>query len=430
MIKKLVWLHFVAALLLAGCSKPESTIGVDNLPDSDFFILSTDTFGIDLVTVRDDSLVGGNQNTALFGKIFHPHIGEASARFTSQLRLSSPNQNFGTGAVADSIKLRLRHVDNSHGMFTDHRIEVRQLVDSLSYESTYYTSFEPEAVHGSLVAPNHPFVSIKALASTDSEDEDAFLEITLDSTLGQTLIELDSTVYSSNESWLEYFPGIIVSSSSGMGAAGFDISSKTSVMRLYYHNESDTTYYDFELAELSRRVNLFSNDYVSTLDNLNMVDPDSAYVSGDEQVYIMGGGGLNLRLSIPSLEAINDSLGPDRSIQKASLILAEDESKYDIRYSAPDYLIAGVKVDDGYIELRAGEFNDSEKEYRIDLTVEIQRMINHYSGMGSTGIFSPDKELPPLYITASNRNENLKGVVLKGTSFSNNPARLVVTYSH
>ena len=36
MIKNLVWLPLVASLILFGCKKPDSSIGLDNLPDSDF----------------------------------------------------------------------------------------------------------------------------------------------------------------------------------------------------------------------------------------------------------------------------------------------------------------------------------------------------------------------------------------------------------
>ena len=76
MIKNLVWLALVASLIFFGCKKPGSSIGLDNLPDSDFFTLGTETLDIDIVTVRENALDSKQRSTALLGKVFHPRIGE------------------------------------------------------------------------------------------------------------------------------------------------------------------------------------------------------------------------------------------------------------------------------------------------------------------------------------------------------------------
>ena len=440
MIKNLVWLALVASLIFFGCKKPGSSIGLDNLPDSDFFTLGTETLDIDIVTVRENALDSKQRSTALLGKVFHPRIGETQALFASQLRLSSPNQVFGDNPVADSIQLRLRHTGVGYGEFSQHKIEVRQLADSIVLDSIYYTSYEPEALHGSLVAPSHPPVSIQPVKETivDSDTSAAYLTIDLDTVFGQSLLDLDPEIYSSNDNWLEYFPGIVVSSTSGHGATRFNISSSASIMRLYYHNDEDTTHYDFEISEYSLRLNLFYNNYVSALDGLNAFEEDSAYVEGDKLLYVMGGGGLNLRMNIPSLEALEDSIGPDISIQKAELVLKVDEEVnegiqvYSDRFnpkSAELYL--GLKNDMFITPTNVfAEYNSSENTYNFILTGVIQDMLNYYSGMGPSGTFNPSEDLPALYIIPTNPAESLEGVVLKGTGVGENSTKLVVTYSH
>ena len=440
MIKNLVWLTLLASMILFGCKKPDSSIGLDNLPDSDFFTLETETLEVDIVTVRENTLDSKQRSTALLGKVFHPRIGETQAFFASQLRLSSPNQVFGDNPIVDSIQLRLRHTGVGYGEFSQHKIEVRQLADSIVLDSTYYTSYEPEALHGSLVAPSHPSVSIQPAKQTivDTDTSAAYLTIDLDTGFGQSLLDLDPEIYSSNDNWLEYFPGIIVSSTSGHGVTRFNINSSASMMRLYYHNDEDTTHYDFEISEYSLRLNLFSNNYVSALDGLNVFEEDSAYVEGDKLLYVMGGGGLNLKMNIPRLEALEDSIGPDRSVQKAELVLNVDEEinegaqVYSNRFNPkPAVLYLGLKNDVFITPTNVfAEYNSSENAYSFNLTGVIQDMLNYYSGMGPSGTFDLSEDMPSLYIIPTNPAESLEGVVIKGTGVDEASTKLVVTYSH
>ena len=299
MIKNIAWLLVVAFVALFGCKKPDSSVGLDNLPDSDIFVLDTDSLDVDIVTVRESTLDSKQHSTALLGKVFHPRIGETQALFASQLRLSSPNQEFGVNPIADSIQLRLKHTGIGFGEFSYHKIEVRQLADSIMIDSTYYTSYEPETLHGSLVDPMQPAVSIQPVKEDiiETGSSEAYLTIGLNNDFGQSLLDLDPEIYSSNDNWLDYFPGIVVSSTSGHGATNFNVNSSASLMRLYYHNEEDTTYYDFEISDYSLRLNLFYNNYISALDELNAFEDDSAYVEGGELLYVMSGGGLKLKVN-------------------------------------------------------------------------------------------------------------------------------------
>ena len=83
MIKHLVWSFVAASMVLIGCKKPDSSVGVDSLPNSDSFILDTDTLDVDIVTVRENTLDSKQRSTALLGRVFHPRIGETNAFFAN-----------------------------------------------------------------------------------------------------------------------------------------------------------------------------------------------------------------------------------------------------------------------------------------------------------------------------------------------------------
>ncbi|HHZ81779.1 MAG TPA: DUF4270 family protein [Flavobacteriales bacterium] len=434
---------FWCLLIFVGCKKPDSSIGLGLQPESDMLnLFVTDTLTLDLVTVREDSLETNNLSTAVLGRVFMPRIGWTTAGFATQLRLSAPGIDFGHNPIVDSMFLSLRFTGDTYGQLSNQSILVEQLADSISYDSSYYSHFSPEGLHENLVDPSQGAISLNP-----SEDlivgEDTIvsqIRLKLKNSIGQTILNQDTTTFESNDSWLRFFHGIVITTlGDGVGATGIDISSGMSLMRLHYHNDVDTAFYDFIISPLSARVNMFEQDYVGELSYLNSPPSDSAYVSGEKSLYVMSGAGLKARLRIPFLNSITDSLGPERAVQKAEIILPLDESFFDSRYppheqlfvltetpegnsvSTPDQVTLGVNID-GYYDYEA-------KEYHFNISRTIQQLLNRDSGIGY-GNFSPENPVPPLYIVSSRAGISIQGVVIKGTGVEEKPARLVLTCSH
>ena len=319
---------------------------------------------------------------------------------------------------------------------------VQQLSDSLSYDSAYYSNFSPEVTHDILNDPTQGQVSINPSQDLIVGEDTVVSQIRLNMNpaFGQTILDQDTMVFQDNESWLNFFPGIVVSTmGDGVGAAGIDISSGLSLMRLHYHNDNDTSFYDFIISPLSARVNMFTQNYVGELSSLNSPLSDSAFVAGDQSLYVMSGSGLKTQLRIPFLNSITDSLGPERAVQKAELILPLDESFIDSRYppheqlfiltenpdgvstSTPDQVSLGVNID--------GYYDYATKEYRFNISRTIQQLLNREAGF-AYGNFSPEDPVPPLYIVSSRAGISIQGVVIRGTGVDLNRARLVLTCSH
>ncbi|MBT6174886.1 MAG: DUF4270 family protein [Flavobacteriales bacterium] len=448
---KIAFLFFLCCIILfTGCIKPESSIGLGLQPETDLLdLVTTDTLSLDIFTVREDSLETDELSTAVLGRVFQPRIGWTTAGFATQLRLSAPGVNFGLNPQVDSLFLSLRFTGDTYGQLNPQSLLVQQLADSISLDSTYYSNFNPEVTHEIL---NDEFQGEISLNPSDDLiiGEDTIvsqIRLNLKPSLGQTILNQDTSVFSNNESWLDFFPGIVVSTQGdGIGAAGIDISSGLSLMRLHYHNDTDTSFYDFIISPLSARVNMFSQDYVAALSSLNSPVNDSVFVDGSRSLYIMSGAGLKTHIKIPFLEFINDSITESGdtvslgcAIQKAELIFTLDDSYFDSRYppqeqlyiltensegspiSTPDQMSLGVNID--------GYYDSQNKSYRFNISRSIQHLLNRSSG-AYYGNFSPENPIPPFYIVSSRAGISIQGVVLNGTDAGENRPRLVITYSH
>ena len=430
-------------IIFVGCKKPDSSIGLGIQPVSEMFgVYTSDTLTVEMVTVREDSLSTARLSAAVLGRVFTPRIGWTTAGFATQLRLSAPGIDFGSNPQVDSLYLSLRFTGDTYGQLSDQSMLVQQLADSLSYDSAYYSNFSPEVTHDILNDLSQGQVSINP-----SQDlivgEDTVVQqirINMNPALGQTILDQDTAVFQDNESWLNFFPGIVVSTmEDGVGATGVDISSGLSLMRLHYHNDNDTSFYDFIISPLSARVNMFTQNYVGELSSLNSPSSDSAFVAGDQSLYVMSGSGLKTQLRFPFLNSITDSLGDERAVKKAELILPLDESFFDSRYppheqlfiltedpegvaiSTPDQVSLGINI--------GGNYDASAKEYRFNISRTMQQLLNREAGF-AYGNFSPEEPVPPLYIVSSRAGISIQGVVIRGTGVDLNRARLVLTCSH
>ena len=209
-------------------------------------------------------------------------------------------------------------------------------------------------------------------------------------------------------------------------------------MRLHYHNDVDTNFFDYEISPLSARVNMFSHEFVPNLEDVNSLNPEEAFIPGEDLLYIMSGSGVKIKLDIPYLESLNDSLSSERAILKAELIVPLDEHYYDSRYPAHEQLFVLVEGEEGNFVSTPdqvggigidGTFDRSAKEYKFNISRTVQHILNRSSGIGY-GNFSPEEDVPPLYIVSSRAGIAIQGVVLKGTAVDENRARLVLTCAH
>ena len=419
---------------LNSCKRPETEIGL-GYAESDLLGLSqTDTLTLRCRTVREDSLQSNNLSTAVLGRMFHPDFGWHTAGFVTQFRLSAPDIDFGTNPLVDSIYLSLRYTGDSYGELSPQTIEVYELEDSVLYDSTYYSNHVFSLSLENLVDPFLQPVPLNPNQTlyfgNDTVNPEA--RIYLNDTFGQKLLEAGSDVYDSNDSWNSFFRGLSISpdpSMGGEGAVGIDLISGLSTMRLHYHNEEDTLFYDYIINPLSARSNLFSHEWQGDFQALSepFIDEVDKPLLG-----VFSGAGLKTQISLPTLSQWRDTIGPNSAIHKAELWLPVAPEHNNPRYSIPNQLFiltenaAGEAIstpDQSSIGLNInGNYDSEEQAYRFNISQTVQRMLNE----------ELDSEL--LNVVSSRAGISFQGVAIEGPqslssdSISRN-ARLVVTWS-
>ena len=426
--------------ILTGCKKPTTEIGLEYAEEDLLGLHQTDTLALKFETVREDSLETSHLSTAVLGNMEHPFFGMHQAGFAAQLRLNTPDIDFGSNPVADSIYLSLNYTGDRYGELSPQNIQVYPLVDSLSFDSAYYSNQPFATTEVNLADPSYQPVVLNPSETlyigTDTVAPE--VRIYLDEAFGQTLLELDTAIYDSNQDWSEYFPGLLVMpdpNGPGNGAVGIDVTTGLSRLRLHYHNDTDSAaVFDFLINALSPRNNLFDHQWYPPFQAL-----DEAYITaldGSQQSGVFSGAGLKTRIQFPDLASWEMERDEDRAVHKAELWLPVDPAFNDPRYPIPSQLFilskneAGEAVstpDQTSIGLAInGNYDATEKAYRFNISQTFQRMLN--------GTYESDR----LFVVSSRAGISLQGVILNGpdvepaasdtTGWKPN-ARIVVTWS-
>ena len=412
--------------LAFGCTKPTTDIGLGLQPASELLdVVVIDTVTVELATLREDSLRTERLSTGLVGSVYVPRFGQVRASLATQLRLSATDLNFGENPVADSLFLQLRYTGDFYGRLSPSSFSVQPLTDSLSYDSSYYSSWTPQTTGDEWVSPLTGAMDLRP-ADELILGEDTLpptLRIPLRTDLGQTLVNLDSSTYDENASWFAVVPGILVQPLDVLhGALAFDINSGLSVMRLHYHNDTDTSFYDFLISPLSARMNLFEHVFEGELAVLD-ADESVEELAGSERAYVLSASGTKVRLRFPHLAAFQDSLADVPTVLKAELVLPVEPESFDKPVPAPDRLFVLLENEEGNLS----ETPDEEAPIPVDGTYDATRKAYVFN-LSSTvqALMKGDLDGRELYLVSSRRGVSVSSVVLKGTQVDD-PARLTLT---
>ena len=235
--------------MLWGCTKPQTDIGLGLRPPTDSLqVRVIDTATVVFQTVREDSLETDELSTGLLGQVHLPGFSQVTAGLVTQLRLSATDINFGVNPVADSMFLQLRYTGSVYGRLLPQHLSVQPLSDSLSLDSAYHSNLTVETTGEEWVGDGFgPWTfepTTDLFVGADTLAPQLRLPLKLDA--AQSILDLDSAAFDNNAAWFDIVPGIAIQhAGGGHGIAALDINSGLSVMRLHYHNDNDTAFYDF-----------------------------------------------------------------------------------------------------------------------------------------------------------------------------------------
>ena len=85
---------------------------------------------------------------------------------------------------------------------------------------------------------------------------------------------------------------------------------------MYYHNDYDTTFYDFNVSDKYVRFNHFEHDYTTAQKPINFNDTASS-----QYLYVQSTAGVRTRLTFPNIAKWADDMNTNVLINEAKLIL-------------------------------------------------------------------------------------------------------------
>lgn len=424
---------------ISSCEKPTEGLGFEQViggtidADSLHIKLISYTAPLDSVLVALDYsnqlLIGGYNSTRLLGQSNSSYFGQENAAIISQLYPEQFNADFGTNPIVDSVFLFLRIADAYGDTTVPMNISVKLLEDGFSEDSAYYSNYAPQItqelgrVEGFLPMPG---TSVKLAG----ESSPSTLKISLDlgyfqsnfADVGDGEFEPLSTF----AGFSEYFKGIKVEVETGGAILSTNLGSAFSVVRAYYHNDDDTTFYDLSFDQDKSIVPIhfstFSQDYSGS--SIETLGQDS--VNGENQTYVQSMGGVCTAIKFDP-NRINEILDQGFIINRATVDVftaqgtgesVAPSSRMEIRR------LNGTSLGDRIIDFQVDGGGDGNirrtvlrnNRYSFDITRHLFEVLN--SGENPTLAL-----VPVIRTTAASRT------ILRGGSGLSERATVIVYYT-
>ncbi len=353
---------FLLALFLLSVSacQEASTIGNEIISGNNSLILiDSDTFEIEAITVRDDSVFSVAQPYYVAGSMDDPIFGKTFAGIYFQPLPPANHVVLGDDLILDSIGIELKYTSvygdpDYRPSFLVYRM--RQPFFAVQFGGLYRenSSFltDPEPIG---------YIRHAKLKASDSSR----LYIPLNRSLGEEILSQAGTAnFSSKGAFASFLHGLYLmpdtSEGYGRNVASFQMNTSGARLILYYKNSSaDSLRLDFGVEAASAVSNTIAHrySYPEILSQLNGNPPS------DHAVYLQGMAGLATKIEFPSFENIKGA-----AINKAELIVHVLPSEEDSIFTAPDRLVSRVRSDSSstLLALPDDEFDRNFPFYRVD----------------------------------------------------------------
>lgn len=313
----------VALLVLttfAGCKKVPQHIGDSLQPESSFIhVAFSGNQNITSDVSRIDSLSTKSATLSLVGDLNDPHFGNSNLSFYSEIGLTSNSLQWGEGATTDSVVLQLLYAGYYGDTLSPLTIKLHEVTESMSGDSmTYYsnTSFEVGDEFANYTFYPRPRTRMKLDNDTIGV---AVVQIPIDNALGDKFINDETTGFSSNDAFMDYFKGIRLTCEASTGTGSicyFNLLNTNSFLRVYYHNNFDTTFYDFNISDKYVRFNHFEHDYNTAQAPISFND-----TTFNEYLYVQSSAGVRSRIQFPELAQWAEDQNTNVLINEAKLTL-------------------------------------------------------------------------------------------------------------
>lgn len=426
---------FVVLTTLVSCKKLPNQVGSSLQPNSNYIKVNfSGKQNIIAESERIDSLSTKSATLSLVGNLNDPLFGSSDLSFYTQIGLTSNSIKWGEGATTDSIVLQMVYSGYYGDTLSPLTMKIYEVTEDMSGESmTYYsnTSFS----HGDELA-NYTFYPRPKTKSNVDDDSltTAVIRIPINNSLGDKFIN-DESHLSSNSSFMKYFRGIYVEcepTNETGSICYFNLLNTKSYLRMYYHNDYDTTFYDFNVSDKYVRFNHFEHDYATAQKPINFNDTASS-----QYLYVQSTAGVRTRLTFPNIAKWADDMNTNVLINEAKLILTGANGLINgvnndtAMFSQPVQLVVVKANEDGSYSILPDQFvgtNYFNGMYDPE-TDQVWFRISEY--IQDLVLSDPDAENYGLFVYTYSGSYNAKRWIFHGPDSpdTTNRVRLEIIYS-
>ncbi len=429
-LKQLGLFLVCAILVLAGCKKPDESLGENIQPIDDLlYVAVTDSFQLQISTERVDSLRTDLFANVLVGNYVDDQFGAVKCRGVMQFAPDANADPLPDNVEVFSVDLKLAYQPEAYGNNAPMYFQVQQLSQPIYLDSAYYNHDLPSRSLQNLILGGQETQSTRSeYASVLSTGTIEYLTLKLQPTFGQFLLASDSAL-ANFDSFAQYFNGLAISSST-MDGRVVSFATINSSLTVYYRymgeNRMNIGSYTFKYTSACEAYSVVEHQYFgSALQSLTVNNP----LIDEQAAYLQGGGGTRVRVDLSDVLWMRDL--PSTIINKAELVVPFDT---DTKFGQLDSVNVVYEISDGVYALTAdfgrnagGNFRRSPGYYRFNITNHVQSLL------------SGEIENSKMLMVASPRVAgayNSLGVrrsVLRGPSYSDDDTRntrLVITYSY
>jgi hypothetical protein len=378
------------SLLIASCTKEITPIGSKLFDPGELLSMGyTDTVQIRAYSIPDDSVYTLNLSYAQIGSMYDPIFGRTDAKFYSQVITSLTKTRFGTNPVFDSAYLYLPYKTSYGDTISNTTFHVYHLadplLDSIHSYSNRTIAYEENNEFGAITFQPRPHDSVYYSGAKHV----ATLRIPINSNFGNLVLAADTASLNTASAFAKYIKGISIVADrqniSGKGCiVGFDITTTSSYIKMYYHNPGDTvkstTFY--VNSSCSHFQNYDHNGYAEAIPELKQQITGTTSL-GKQFLYAQGMGGIKIKIEFPYLK---QSFDPSTMVlNDAQLVMAN--TSVSTVFTSPAYIsLRGIGekgttspyniVDEnegsGYF---GGIYDKGSNSYRFRLTRYIQQVL-------------------------------------------------------
>ncbi len=261
--KLMALLVVICSISIISCKKVPERIGSSVQPEGSYIRVSfTGTQDIQAETQRVDSLSTKSANYMLLGDIYDPIFGSSNLGFYTQLSLTTNGYEWGDNPVADSIVLQLTYSNYYGDTMQQQTVRVYEITENM-VDTSYYSNTVLEC--GDEIGYHQFYPRPRTFSNFESDTiNTAVLRIPIDTMVAHRFFHDENANFTSNTAFTQYFKGIHLEcdDTGGTGSISyFNMTGSNSFMRIYYHNDSDTSFNDLDVTTSNIRINHFEHDY-------------------------------------------------------------------------------------------------------------------------------------------------------------------------